>query len=44
MEAPQRSEVARLMEEIELSYEAARLALSGYAVTANHAFIAARQI
>ncbi|HZS75020.1 MAG TPA: hypothetical protein VFA41_00275 [Ktedonobacteraceae bacterium] len=43
MEAPQRSEVARLMEEIELAYEAARLALSGYAITAKHTFISARQ-
>lgn len=43
MEAPQRSEVAKLMEEIELAYQAARLALSGYAIKAKHAFISARQ-
>ncbi len=37
------SEVARLMQEIELAYEAAQLALTGLAITARHDFINARQ-
>ncbi|HYT27579.1 MAG TPA: hypothetical protein VEL72_01055 [Ktedonobacteraceae bacterium] len=38
-----KSEVARLMQEIELAYEAAQLALTGIAITARHDFINARQ-
>lgn len=37
-----RSEVARLMQEITLQYEAAERALHGYAVTSKHEFITAR--
>lgn len=37
-----KSEVARLMQQITLEYEAASRGLSGNAITANHAFITAR--
>ena len=37
------SEGARLMQEIELAYAAAQLALTGLAITARHDFINARQ-
>ena len=36
------SEVARLMQQISLEYEAAQRGLTGSAITANHAFITAR--
>ncbi len=42
-ERENQSEVARLMQEIELAYEAAQLALTGLAITARHDFINARQ-
>ncbi len=42
-EGQNQSEVARLMQEIELAYEAAQLALTGLAITARHDFINARQ-
>ena len=42
-ERENQSEVARLMQEIELAYEAAQLALTGFAITARHDFINARQ-
>ena len=38
-----KSEVARLMQEIELAYEAAQLALTVIAITSRHDFIKARQ-
>lgn len=37
-----KSEVARLMRQIEMEYEAARQGLSGYAQVARHDFITAR--
>lgn len=42
-ERENQSEVARLMQEIELAYEAAQLALTGLAITSRHDFINARQ-
>jgi hypothetical protein len=42
-ERENQSEVACLMQEIELAYEAAQLALTGLAITARHDFINARQ-
>ena len=36
------SEVARLMQQIDLEYEAAQQGLEGMAITARHAFITAR--
>ena len=38
----QKSEVARLLREIETTYEAARRGLSSYAVVSRHDFISAR--
>ncbi len=42
MSEENRSEVARLMRQIELEYEAAQRGLTGYAEVAKHAFITAR--
>lgn len=42
-EPASKSEVAHLMQEIELAYEAAQLALIGIAITSRHDFIKARQ-
>lgn len=42
MEQGKHSEIARLRERLELEEETARLGLSGYAITARHAFITAR--
>lgn len=42
MQEENKSEVARLMRQIELEYEAARRGLTGYAITAKHEFITAR--
>lgn len=36
------SEIARLIQQIELEYEAAQRGLGGLAITAKHAFITAR--
>jgi hypothetical protein len=42
MSEPNKSEIARFREQQVLEEEAARLALSGYAITARHEFITAR--
>ena len=36
------SEIARMLEQIDLEYEAAKRGLTGFAQTAKHAFITAR--
>lgn len=40
--ATNQSEVRRLLQQIEQEYQSAQAALTGYAVTARHAFITAR--
>ena len=42
MEAQSGSEVNRILRQIELEYQAAHTALTGYAVTSKHEFITAR--